>query len=113
MFIHAIARSANGLLDTERMERGYELVAALQMLGGRAHLDRIVRAVVEMRKVQRRPVPKHIAASVRNGLQRHSSEQPHYGGHDDLFRRLGDGVWELRDYGKRVKQTNEKQGKLL
>jgi hypothetical protein len=76
-------------------KRGLEIVAALEALGGRAHHLRIVGALARARRGRGEPVPDNVGASVRNGLQRHCSQSPHYGGHTDLFRFAGNGIWEL------------------
>ena len=87
------------------MERGLELVEALQALGGRAHLDDITLAVIKARRARGKKIPPNIAASVRNGLQRHCSLSPAYCKHDDLFRPSGndDGFWKLLNYKPKEK----------
>jgi hypothetical protein len=74
-------------------KRGLEINAALEALRGCAHYLKIAGMVARTRRARGERVAKNIAASIRNGLQRHCSTCPHYGGHTDLFRRLDRGVW--------------------
>jgi hypothetical protein len=80
------------------IHRGREILAALEKLGGRAHYTAIAREVRKARRARGERVPITLEASVRNGLQRHCSLSPHYGGHGDFFRNPRPGIWKLVSY---------------
>jgi hypothetical protein len=75
--------------------RGRELLATLEKLEGYAHLRQIYREARKARRARGERIPKNFDASIRNGLQRHCSQSPWYGGHSDWFRPCGRGFWEL------------------
>lgn len=94
--------------------RGREIHTALERLGGIAHVPKIVQAVIRGRRERGEPIPTNIAASVRNGLQRHNSKSPHYGGHDDWFRNPSPGIWELVSHAlEREKRLGRVAGDAL
>ena len=85
-----------------------DVVAALEALGGKAHLSSITRECIRCREEAGRSVTRNSDATVRDTLHAHSSDAAkfHYGvaRNDDLFSReyaLGLGWWSLRSMRSR------------
>ena len=78
--------------------RGSLIKQVLEELGGIANLKNIERRYKKKLVALGEQIPHKLGASIRNGLQRHCSLSPHYGGHDDWFRNPLSGEWETVEH---------------
>lgn len=86
-------------------KRARMLIAALEQLDGHASVAMICHKVRQGMVDRGEPIPTALNASVRNGLQRHCSTSPQYGGHGDYFRNPHPGIWELVSYSLATTKT--------
>jgi len=70
-----------------------DIVQALKNLGGQAHRSDIF---AEVQRIRTEPIPFHGIESMQERLIAHSSDSAHFQG-KDLFKRIGNGVWALRE----------------
>ncbi len=87
-----------------------DIIQALKNLGGQAHLKDIV---AEVRMIRNAPIPPTAINTASTSIISYSSDSKHYKGRADIFAKVGDGVWALRDInvdfheavGKRKRKT--------
>jgi len=72
-----------------------DIVQALKNLGGQAHRKQILE---EVKRIRKEPLPERIAEVIQRTIQDHSSDSTGFRG-NDLFRKVGNGVWALREKG--------------
>ena len=72
-----------------------DIVQALKNLGGQAHRKEILE---EIRRIRKEPLPLHAIESMQERIEAYSSDSEHFKG-KDLFKKLGNGVWALREQG--------------
>lgn len=72
-----------------------DIVQALKNLGGQAHRKQILE---EVKRIRKEPLPERIAEVIQRTIQDHSSDSTGFRG-NDLFRKVGNGVWALRGQG--------------
>ena len=72
-----------------------DIVQALKNLGGQAHRKQILE---EVKRIRKEPLPERISEVIQRTIQDHSSDSTGFRG-NDLFRKVGNGVWALRDQG--------------
>ena len=70
-----------------------DIVQALKNLGGQAHRKDILE---EIQRIRKEPLPLHAIESMRERIEAYSSDSKHFRG-KDLFKKMGNGVWALRD----------------
>lgn len=70
-----------------------DITQALKNLGGQAHRKNILE---EVRRIRNEPLPLHAIESMQERIEAHSSDSAHFQG-KDLFKKVGNGVWALRD----------------
>lgn len=70
-----------------------DIVQALKNLGGQAHRKQIFEEVKQIRK---EPLPERMIEVIQRTIQDHSSDSTGFRG-NDLFRKVGNGVWALRE----------------
>lgn len=70
-----------------------DIVQALKNLGGRATLNQIYD---EVKRIRTEPLPVTYKATIRERIESHSSDSNNFKG-KDLFRKVGKGVWALRE----------------
>lgn len=75
-----------------------DIVAALKLLGGSAHLDAIYSKVRELRSESGRSLPPSYKALVRKNLEQHSSDSDAFTRRFDIFQASdkGSGMWAIR-----------------
>ena len=75
-----------------------DVVEALILLGGKAHLSRIESTVRKLRLEGRRSWPKNADACIRHTLETHCAQSLNYRGGPNLFEMAdrGSGCWRLR-----------------
>lgn len=71
-----------------------DIVQALENLGGQAHRRDIIN---EVARIRQEPLPKNIDETVQERIQAHSSDSSHFMGKQDLFSKIGNGFWALKD----------------
>ena len=79
----------------ERRSWTEEIVGALKVLNGEAHLSDIYE---QIETTTLRELPKSWKATIRYTLQTHSSDTESYRGGEDLFCRLDRGYWGLKNH---------------
>ena len=72
-----------------------DIVQALKNLGGQAHRKQILE---EVKRIRKEPLPERIAEVIQRTIQDHSSDSTGFRG-NDLFRKVGNGVWALSEKG--------------
>lgn len=72
-----------------------DIVQALKNLGGQAHRKEILEEIWRIRK---EPLPLHAIESMQERIEAYSSDSEHFKG-KDLFKKMGNGVWALREQG--------------
>lgn len=72
-----------------------DIVQALKNLGGQAHRKQILE---EIKKIRKETLPEKIVEVIQSTIQNHSSDSTSFRG-KDLFRKVGNGVWALRNHG--------------
>ena len=70
-----------------------DIVQALKNLGGQAHRKDILE---EIQRIRKEPLPLHAIESMQERIEAYSSDSKHFRG-KDLFKKMGNGVWALRD----------------
>lgn len=70
-----------------------DIVQALINLGGEAHRKEIIQ---EVKRIRTGPLPLRLEETVQRTIQNNSSDSKGFKG-NDLFQKLGDGFWKLRD----------------
>ena len=73
-----------------------DIVQALKNLGGQAHRKEILE---EIRRIRKEPLPLHAIESMQERIEAYSSDSEHFKG-KDLFKKMGNGVWALRNHGE-------------
>jgi hypothetical protein len=98
---------AAGALEADEIEGDGtwrdDVRAALERLGGKAHLGKIYDQVHMIRRTAGRSIPPSLEAVVRRTLEDHSSDSEAYRGVLDLFwmaEGKGAGVWALRELSR-------------
>lgn len=71
-----------------------DIVQALKNLGGQAHRKQIFE---EIKRIRKEPLPDSLEQTIQRTIQDHSSDSIGFRG-NDLFKKLGNGVWALREY---------------
>lgn len=70
-----------------------DIVQALINLGGEAHRKEIIE---EVKQIRMQPLPLRLEETVQRTIQSNSSDSKGFKG-NDLFQKMGDGFWKLRD----------------
>ncbi len=70
-----------------------DITLALKNLGGQAHRRQIID---EVKRIRKEPLPVNLDETIQERIQAHSSDSAHFRG-IDLFKKMGNGVWALRD----------------
>ncbi|MHB1480828.1 MAG: DUF4268 domain-containing protein, partial [Bellilinea sp.] len=70
-----------------------DITQALINLGGQAHRKQILE---EIKLIRKEPLPERLAEVIQRTIQDHSSDSTGFRG-NDLFKKIGNGVWALRD----------------
>jgi hypothetical protein len=70
-----------------------DITQALRNLGGQAHRRQIID---EVKRIRKEPLPISLDETIQERIQAHSSDSSHFRG-IDLFKKMGDGVWALRN----------------
>lgn len=78
-----------------------DIVQALKNLGGEASLAEIYK---EVKRIRQDPLPISFEASIRERIEAHSSDSANFKG-KNFFRKVGKGVWALRDHYPESRQT--------
>jgi hypothetical protein len=71
--------------------------SALVMLGGEGDLPDIYRLVRGIRERASRTIATNFEATIRQTIQSHSSSSKNFEGREDLFERVTDGRWKIRN----------------
>lgn len=71
-----------------------DIVQAFKNLGGQAHRKQIFE---EIKRIRKEPLPNRLEQTVQRVIQDHSSDSTGFRG-NDLFKKVGNGVWALRDF---------------
>ncbi len=75
-----------------------DVVQALKNLGGQAHRKQIIE---EVKRIRTEPLPIRLEEVVQRTIQNHSSDSAGFKG-KDLFKKIGDGVWALREQSEQT-----------
>lgn len=75
-----------------------DIIKALENLGGQAHRREIFD---EIRRIRTEPLPFNLEATVQERIQAYSSDSAHFQNREDYFKKIGNGVWALRDQKER------------
>ncbi|BBB49224.1 DUF4268 domain-containing protein [Pelolinea submarina] len=78
-----------------------DIIQALENLGGQAHRKEILE---EIRRIRQEPLPKNAIESMQERIQAYSSDSAHFQG-IDLFKKMGNGVWALREHKYLISET--------
>jgi hypothetical protein len=78
-----------------------DILAALKLVGGSAHLDAIYSTVYQLRSESGRSLPASYKSLVRKNLEQHSSDSDAFTHRFDVFKLVekGSGVWSIRQDG--------------
>ena len=71
-----------------------DIIQALENLGGRAHRRDIIN---ELRRIRTKPLPLHLDETFQERIQAYSSDSAHFQNRGDYFKKIGNGIWALRD----------------
>jgi hypothetical protein len=71
-----------------------DIIEALKNLGGQAHRRDIFN---EVRRIRTEPIPLNLEATVQERIQAYSSDSAHFQNKGDYFKKIGNGIWSLRD----------------
>ena len=74
-----------------------DIIQALENLGGQAHRRDIFN---EIRRIRTEPIPIHLEETVQERIQAYSSDSAHFQNRGDYFKKIGNGIWALRDQAK-------------
>lgn len=88
-----------------------DIVQALKNLGGQAHRKQIF---AEITRIRKGPLPASLEETVQRVIQDHSSDSNGFRG-DDLFKKIGNGVWALRDQSQIIQPSShiKKQSEFI
>jgi len=75
-----------------------DIVQALKNLGGQAHRKQIIE---EVKRIRTEPLPIRLEEVVQRTIQNYSSDSAGFKG-KDLFKKIGDGVWALREQSEQT-----------
>lgn len=89
-----------------------EIIQAFKNLGGEANLQDVLE---EVRRIRGGPLPKTWREIIHDNIYYHSSDTKKFQGKKDIFRKVGTGVWKLRDQSttSSFSRTASKQKKLI
>lgn len=79
-----------------------DILQAFRNLGGQAHLKQIY---AEIKQIRKEPLPKSLEHIVQRIIQDHSSDSASFRG-NNLFRKVGNGVWALREQAVIIQPPN-------
>jgi hypothetical protein len=71
-----------------------DIIQALENLGGKAHRRDIIN---EVRRIRTEPIPVHLEETIQERIQAYSSDSAHFQNRGDYFKKIGNGIWALRD----------------
>lgn len=71
-----------------------DIIQALENLGGQAHRRDIIN---ELRRIRTEPLPLHLDETFQERIQAYSSDSAHFQNRGDYFKKIGNGIWALRD----------------
>lgn len=80
-----------------------DIIKALENLGGQAHRRDIIN---ELRRIRTEPLPLHMDETFQERIQAYSSDSAHFQNRGDYFKKIGNGVWALRDQAEQQIYTN-------
>ena len=92
---HQVSRVKESTFENNRATNSWvvDIVQALTNLGGEAHRKQIIE---EVKQIRTEPLPARLEETVQRTIQNHSSDSKGFKG-NDLFQKMGDGFWKLRD----------------